>query len=99
MQIVSRNDKEVIVLIGIHWAVGYDEYVLRTAEFILSLKRLLTFTLGQKIKVILFEDANGISLLHIKVNAPTLTILQLIASNNLLNFALICHIHTSQSKQ
>ncbi len=58
-KIVSRNDKEVIVLIGIHWAVGYDEYVLRTAEFILSLKRLLTFTLGQKIKVILFGDTNS----------------------------------------
>lgn len=56
---MSRNDKEVIVLIGIHWAVGYDEYVLRTAEFILSLKRLLTFTLGQKIKVILFGDTNS----------------------------------------
>lgn len=54
-KIVSENNKEVTVLIGIHWAAGSD----RIALFILSLKRLLTFTLGKKINVILFGDTNA----------------------------------------
>ena len=54
-KIVSENNKEVTVLIGIHWAAGSDNIAL----FILSLKRLLTFTLGQKINVILFGDTNA----------------------------------------
>lgn len=63
-KIVSENNKEVTVLIGIHWAVGSDKQtkeldVSRTADFILSLKRLLTFTLGKKVNVILFGDTNA----------------------------------------
>lgn len=63
-KIVSGINKEVTVLIGIHWAVGSDKQtkeldVSRTADFILSLKRLLTFTLGKKVNAILFGDTNA----------------------------------------
>lgn len=61
-KIASENNKEVTVLIGIHWAVGSDKQkneldVLRTADFILSLKRLLTFP--KRVNVILFGDTNA----------------------------------------
>lgn len=62
ISIPKENNKEVTVLIGIHWPVGFGEKgneVGRIAEFILSLKRLLKFPKDKKINIILFGGTNA----------------------------------------